>query len=172
MSFLDAALALSLLDQRSGLRHRHGIAQRWWVKPFLRFDARHAARSDQADGDAHADQRGASAGETLVIFPEGRITVTGSLMKVYDGAGLIADKSEAMVVPVRIDGLEATPFSRLSSGQVRQRWFPKVTVTVLEPVKLAVDPTCAARLAARRPVPRSTRSCRTSCSAPPRPTGP
>ena len=56
-------------------------------------------------------------------------------MKVYDGAGLIADKTGAMVVPVRIDGLDATPFSRLSRGQVRRRWFPKVTVTVLEPVQ-------------------------------------
>ena len=80
------------------------------------------------------------AGETLVIFPEGRLMVTSSLMKVYDGAALIADKSDAMVVPVRIDGLEATPFSRLSKNQVRRRWLPKVIVTVLEPVKLAVDP--------------------------------
>src|SRR3954468_19274886 len=78
------------------------------------------------------------SGESLVIFPEGRITVTGSLMKVYDGVGLIADKTDAMVVPVKIDGLEATPFSRLSRSQVHRRWFPKVTITVLPPVRLAV----------------------------------
>jgi acyl-[acyl-carrier-protein]-phospholipid O-acyltransferase/long-chain-fatty-acid--[acyl-carrier-protein] ligase len=41
---------------------------------------------------------------------------------------------------VRIEGLEQTPFSRLSKGQVRRRWFPKVTVTILEPVRLTVDP--------------------------------
>ena len=61
-------------------------------------------------------------------------------MKVYDGAAMIADKSDAEIVPVRIEGLEQTPFSRLSKGQVRRRWFPKVTVTILEPVRLTVDP--------------------------------
>jgi acyl-[acyl-carrier-protein]-phospholipid O-acyltransferase/long-chain-fatty-acid--[acyl-carrier-protein] ligase len=79
-------------------------------------------------------------GEPLIIFPEGRLTMTGSLMKVYDGAGLVADKTDAYVVPVRLAGLEYTPFTRLSRAQVRRRWFPKVTVTVLEPVKLTVDP--------------------------------
>ena len=61
-------------------------------------------------------------------------------MKVYDGAAMIADKSDAEIVPVRIEGLEQTPFSRLSKAQARRRWFPKVKVTILEPVKLAVDP--------------------------------
>ena len=37
------------------------------------------------------------------------------------------------------------PFSRLPRSQVRRRWFPKVKVTVLEPVKLAVDPTLKGR---------------------------
>src|SRR5205807_3899781 len=79
------------------------------------------------------------AGNPLIIFPEGRITVTGSLMKVYDGAALVADKTNAEIVPVRIEGLEQTPFSRLKRAQVRRRWFPKVTVSLIVPDKLTVD---------------------------------
>ncbi|HWP14372.1 MAG TPA: MFS transporter, partial [Xanthobacteraceae bacterium] len=137
VSFLDAAVALSLMDKEPVFAIDYNIAQRWWVKPFLKL-----TRAMPLDPSKPMATRtlinAVKAGEPLVIFPEGRITVTGSLMKVYDGVGLIADKSGAMVVPVRIEGLEATPFSRLSRSQVHRRWFPKVTVTVLEPVKLAV----------------------------------
>jgi acyl-[acyl-carrier-protein]-phospholipid O-acyltransferase/long-chain-fatty-acid--[acyl-carrier-protein] ligase len=139
VSFLDAGLALSLLDRDPVFAIDHGIAQRWWVKPFLRLTK--AMPLDPTKPMATRTLINAvREGETLIIFPEGRLTVTGSLMKVYDGAGLIADKSDATVIPVRIDGLEATPFSRLSRAQVKRRWFPKVVVTVLEPVKLTVDP--------------------------------
>jgi acyl-[acyl-carrier-protein]-phospholipid O-acyltransferase / long-chain-fatty-acid--[acyl-carrier-protein] ligase len=138
VSFLDAALAVSLLEREPVFAIDHGIAQRWWVRPFLRF-----TRAMPLDPTKPMATRtlinAVKAGETLVIFPEGRITVTGSLMKVYDGAGLIADKTGSKVVPVRIDGLEATPFSRLARSQVRRRWFPKVVVTILEPVALTVD---------------------------------
>jgi acyl-[acyl-carrier-protein]-phospholipid O-acyltransferase / long-chain-fatty-acid--[acyl-carrier-protein] ligase len=94
-------------------------------------------RSRQANGRSHLINA-VKNGETLIIFPEGRLTVTGSLMKVYDGSALIADKADALVVPVRIDGLEQTFFTRLTREQVRHRWWPKVTVTILEPVKLKV----------------------------------
>jgi acyl-[acyl-carrier-protein]-phospholipid O-acyltransferase / long-chain-fatty-acid--[acyl-carrier-protein] ligase len=138
VSFLDAALAAILTDKTPVFAIDYGIAQRWWVKPFLRL-----ANTMPLDPLKPIVIRSlvnkVRAGDPLVIFPEGRITVTGRLMKVYDGVGLIADKSDAMVVPVRITGLEQTPFTRLSRAQVRRRWFPKVTVTVLEPVKLTVD---------------------------------
>jgi acyl-[acyl-carrier-protein]-phospholipid O-acyltransferase/long-chain-fatty-acid--[acyl-carrier-protein] ligase len=139
VSFLDAPLAMSVLDTNPLFAIDTGIAQRWWAKPFMKFT--HALPIDPTKPMAtrtliHAVQ----GGESLVIFPEGRITVTGSLMKVYDGAGLIADKSGAMVVPVRIEGLEATIFSRLDRTQVRKRLFPKVKATILPPVRLTVDP--------------------------------
>src|SRR5438105_6090818 len=116
-----------------------GIAKRWWVRPFLKLT--HALPLDPMKPMAVRTLIDAvKGGEALIIFPEGRITVTGSLMKVYDGAAMIADKANAEVVPVRIEGLEQTPFSRLSKGQVRRKWFPKVKVTVLEAVRLTVDP--------------------------------
>jgi acyl-[acyl-carrier-protein]-phospholipid O-acyltransferase/long-chain-fatty-acid--[acyl-carrier-protein] ligase len=144
VSFLDAGIALSLLGRDPVFAVDTAMAQKWWVKPFLRMTR--ALPIDPLKPMAtrtliHAVQ----SGETLIIFPEGRITVTGSLMKVYDGAALIADKSDAVVVPVHIDGLEQTPFTRLNKEQVPRRLFPKVTVTVMEPVKLNVDPALRGR---------------------------
>ncbi|HVY18724.1 MAG TPA: acyl-[ACP]--phospholipid O-acyltransferase [Bauldia sp.] len=137
VSFLDAALALSILDRDPVFAIDQWIARRWWVRPFLPFvnflplDSRHPMATRRMI-------QAVREGKTLVIFPEGRLTATGSLMKVYDGAGLVAEKSGALVVPVRIDGLEQTPFTRLEASQVKRRWWPKVTVTVLEPVKLTI----------------------------------
>ena len=139
VSFLDPPLATAVLPKRPVFAVDVGISQRWWIQPVLKV-MRTMALDPLKPFSVRDIINAVRDGDTLVIFPEGRITVTGSLMKVYDGAGLIADKSDAMVVPVRIEGPEATVFSRLKRSQVRRRWFPKITVTVLEPVKLNVDP--------------------------------
>lgn len=71
-----------------------------------------------------------------VIFPEGRITVTGSLMKIYEGPALVADKADAMVLPVAIDGAQFSPFSYMK-GRGRVVWFPRIKITVLPPEKIS-----------------------------------
>ena len=139
VSFLDAGLSLALSNRKPVFAIDIGISKMWWVRPFVKLT--NAMPLDPLKPMAVRTLIDAvKAGNALIIFPEGRITVTGSLMKVYDGAAMIADKSDAEIVPVRIEGLEQTPFSRLSKSQARRKWFPKVKVTILEPVKLSVDP--------------------------------
>ena len=83
-------------------------------------------------------------GRTVMIFPEGRITVTGSLMKVYEGTGVVAEKSGAKIVPIRIDGPQ---FSKLSyiKHLVKSRMFPAVTLNVLSPCEIKTDTALSAR---------------------------
>jgi acyl-[acyl-carrier-protein]-phospholipid O-acyltransferase/long-chain-fatty-acid--[acyl-carrier-protein] ligase len=76
-------------------------------------------------------------GTPVVIFPEGRLTVTGSLMKVYDGAAFIAAKTGATVVPTHIDGAGRSYFGRLS-GIYPLKLFPKITITVLPARKIGM----------------------------------
>ncbi len=144
VSFLDAPVILSILDNKPVFAIDWQIAKAWWVRPFLGM-----ARCFPMDPAKPLSTRSlikeVRAGQHLVIFPEGRLTVTGSLMKVYDGAAMIADKSEAMIVPVRLEGLDRTPFTRLSHLKLRRKLFPKVRVTFLAPRKLIIDQSLVGR---------------------------
>ncbi|TIV37696.1 MAG: acyl-[ACP]--phospholipid O-acyltransferase [Mesorhizobium sp.] len=137
VSFLDGPLALTLTDEEPVFAIDYTIAQAWWMKPFMKL-ARALPLNPAKPMSTRTLIKIVQGGDPLVIFPEGRITVTGGLMKVYDGAAMVADKTGSMVVPVRIEGLEKSYFSRLTSQHVRHRLFPKVKVTILEPVKLEV----------------------------------
>lgn len=77
-------------------------------------------------------------GRNVVIFPEGRITITGSLMKVYDGPGFIAYKTGAEIVPVRLEGPKFSVFSRMSNKYPKS-YFPKISISVL-PSKWIAEP--------------------------------
>jgi len=76
-------------------------------------------------------------GRPVVIFPEGRITVTGSLMKVYEGPAFVAARTGATILPVRLDGPGRSYFSRIS-GKYPRRLFPRVTISVLATTIIAM----------------------------------
>jgi acyl-[acyl-carrier-protein]-phospholipid O-acyltransferase/long-chain-fatty-acid--[acyl-carrier-protein] ligase len=88
-------------------------------------------------------------GEKLMVFPEGRITQTGALMKIFDGAGMIADRAGARIVPITIDGTQFTPFGHMQ-GKLRLRWFPKFRITIHPAVDLAPSDAAALSPRARR----------------------
>ena len=151
LSFIDGPLLAAFLPGRPAFAIDTQRANAWWTRPFLGlFDA---VPIDPTRPFATKTLiRAVEEGRRCVIFPEGRITVTGALMKVYEGPGMIADKAKAAILPVRLDGPQFTPFSRLK-GKVRLRWFAKVTITVLEPQEIALSPEIKGR-ARRREIGR------------------
>ncbi len=139
VSLLDAGLMHAILPSHAAFAIDTSMSQKWWVRPFLKL-----VKAQPIDPTRPLGMRGlindVKSGKSLVIFPEGRLTVTGGLMKVYDGTAMIADKANAPVIPVRIEGPERSPFGYMRRTQTRKTWFPKTTVTILPPVKLDVDP--------------------------------
>ena len=134
-SFLDAALLVFFLPARDFSFAIHTrIVTQWFMAPFRSMfklfimDPTNPFSLKSLIKYIKSDHK-------VVIFPEGRITKTGSLMKIYHGPGLVADRSGADVLPVRIDGAQYTPFSRLR-GVIRLHWFPKITITILPPRKI------------------------------------
>ncbi|MDR9436329.1 MAG: AMP-binding protein [Thiohalophilus sp.] len=133
-SFLDALLLTVFLPRELSFAIHTRMVNQWFIRPFKPlvtlfvmdptspFSLKSLIRHMQDD-------------HSVVLFPEGRITVTGALMKIYHGPGLVADKVDADVLPVRIDGAQYSPFSRLRK-RIRVRWFPRITLTVLPPRKI------------------------------------
>ena len=94
------------------------------VDPLSPYGAKHMAEYLQSGG-------------RLVLFPEGRISTTGSLMKLFEGTGFLLHRSNARIITAYLRGAHRLPFSH---NHDRKRLCPRVTVHFSE---LLVPPTFA-----------------------------
>lgn len=128
-SFLDGLLLGLFLPKRATFVVHTSVLKKWSFRQALRLTP-HLAVDPTSPLAMKKVIKLIEAGENVVIFPEGRITLTGNLMKVYDGPGFVAGKTGAHILPVRIDGAAESYFGRLTRHHPR-RLLPKVTLTIM-----------------------------------------
>jgi acyl-[acyl-carrier-protein]-phospholipid O-acyltransferase/long-chain-fatty-acid--[acyl-carrier-protein] ligase len=146
-SFLDGLLLGLFLPFRATFVVHTTVLQNAWFRLIL-SQVPHLAVDPTSPLAMKKVIKLLESGEPVVIFPEGRITLTGSLMKVYDGPGFVAAKTGATILPVRLDGPARSYFSRLS-GNYPRRLFPKVTLSVLPTTAIAMPEAPTAKLRRR-----------------------
>ena len=84
-------------------------------------------------------------GGKLVLFPEGRISRTGALMRLFDGTGFLLFKTKAKVITCYLRGANRLPFS---PNPDRKKRFPRVSAhfsEILTPPDLTGTKTMRAR---------------------------
>lgn len=135
-SFLDAVLLAAFLPGKLSFAMYSGYLEKWWVKPVTLFVNIFGIEPGNPFS-LKSIIKYVKQDNELVIFPEGRITVTGALMKIYEGPGMIADRADATILPILIEGAQYSLFSRLK-GRVHIKWFPKITLTIFPPEKINV----------------------------------
>jgi acyl-[acyl-carrier-protein]-phospholipid O-acyltransferase/long-chain-fatty-acid--[acyl-carrier-protein] ligase len=147
-SFLDGLLLGVFLPVAATFVVHTEVLKSAWVRWLLRF-VPHLAVDSTSPLAIKVICRLVESGTPVVIFPEGRLTITGSLMKVYDGAGFVAARTGATVVPVRIEGAGHSYFGRLA-GIYPLKLFPKISITIRPRRTIPMPKLPSAKLRRRR----------------------
>ena len=136
LSYIDPPLIASYIPETLQFAINATITREWWVKPFLKIIKTYPIESNNPMAIKSLIDE-VKKDKKIVIFPEGRTSTNGGLMKIYDGPGMIADKANAIILPIRVDGTQFTIFSKarkLARGKFTFR--RKLTITILPPVKI------------------------------------
>ncbi|HEY3757599.1 MAG TPA: MFS transporter [Opitutaceae bacterium] len=130
-SWLDGALLAAFLPETPTFALSVGVARLSWIRPFLKWIRSYpigTARPLALKTLCTLVEREVP----VAIFPEGRLSTTGGLMKVYEGPGFIAQRTGAEVIPVHIEGAHLSLFTRLGR-KYRRQCFPKIVLTIGRP---------------------------------------
>jgi 1-acyl-sn-glycerol-3-phosphate acyltransferase len=106
-SYLDGVMLFAVLPREPSFVIKAELKSKWPVGPFLdkigmrfveRFDAERSVE------DARAMREAASAGESMVFFPEGTLRRQPGLLPFRTGAFLIAAQAGVPIVPIAVRG--------------------------------------------------------------------
>jgi acyl-[acyl-carrier-protein]-phospholipid O-acyltransferase/long-chain-fatty-acid--[acyl-carrier-protein] ligase len=124
VSWLDWLLLYVCLDDDWKFVTSSTTAQASWLHRLMMIN-RHTFPIDTAS--PYAVKRMAEflqSGGRLVLFAEGRISLTGGLMKLFEGTGFLLFKTHAKVITCYLRGANRLPVVRHAGWTL---WFPRVT---------------------------------------------
>ncbi len=144
VSLLDGVLAAVYLPRKMTFAIDEAWGKKWYVK-MLDGLVRFCPLNPASPLALRTLMDVINQGRTVMIFPEGRISVTGTLMKIYEGTGVVAEKTGAKIVPVRIDGAQYSKLAYIKN-LVKSRMFPQITLTILPPCEIKSDAELSPRI--------------------------
>lgn len=125
-SYLDGIIIWTYLRLPLKIIVDRGIALSPRLKPFLKNN--YVVPIDSMNPYSLKDVvHTVNKGFPLLVFPEGRRTSTGNIMKIYDGTGFVAYKTGADILPIYIKNTYNTLFAKKHTGR---HIFAKITVTI------------------------------------------
>ena len=124
VSWLDWAFLAALLDDDWKFVTSSTTAQTTWLHRKIMVNHRTFPVDPTSPYAAKRMAEFLQGGGRLVLFAEGRITLTGSMMKLFDGTGFLLHKTRARVILCYLRGAVRVPFVRHKGWT---QWFPTVT---------------------------------------------
>lgn len=124
VSWLDWAFLAALLDDDWKFVTSSTTAQTTWLHRKIMVNRRTFPVDPSSPYAAKRMAEFLQGGGRLVLFAEGRITLTGSMMKLFDGTGFLLHKTRARVILCYLRGAVRVPFVRHKGWT---QWFPTVT---------------------------------------------
>ena len=143
ISYLDILLIAAFIPDRLHFAIKPNESHRFWMKLSLSLIDFCILESNNPMSTKTLI-KSVRQNKPCVIFPEGRLSTTGALMKIYEEPALVADKAQALVLPLRIEGVKFSIFSKLKNIK-HKRWFPSISITILPPVPFELDPNIKGR---------------------------
>ena len=136
-SWLDPVVLFAFLPNNSVFLLHSKLYRNKWIQFFMRY----AQKTEFNYMDAAEVKKVIALikeGKSCVMFPEGCMTDTGDLMKVYEAPAVIADRTNAPLIPIWINGASYSPFAETDNHQPH-RPFPKIKIKIGKPHQVQID---------------------------------
>ena len=130
-SWLDWAFVLVCLGDDWKFVASSTTAQTTWIHRKMMINSRTFPVDNTSSYAVRGMAEHLEKGGKLVIFPEGRITATGDLMRIYDGTAFLIHRTKARVITCYLRNAVRVRWVRHKGWTL---WFPRVSVHFSDPL--------------------------------------